>query len=170
MADKIKSALSNLVKSVAEENRTIPTQKVVPIKKKISDDVVFAFTLDKELILYLKELVLFKKSSDNAQDYFFNESEAVREGIKLMQNSYSHIKPRPEDIGVPTWRGRGQTTQDGVIKVNTSFLISKAERNFVYDFIYHEQKGGSRFTKEEFMILLIEELERKYQIKKEAKK
>ena len=62
---EIKKDLSNLVKKLTEEKRTVPIQKVVPVEIKDEQDedkvkyIPFAFTLEKELVLFIKELVLF---------------------------------------------------------------------------------------------------------------
>jgi hypothetical protein len=163
---EIKKDLSNLVKKLTEEKRTVPIQKVVPVEIKDEQDedkvkyIPFAFTLEKELVLFIKELVLFriKESLDN---YFYNESEAIREGIELMKLAFP-MEKRPVEISNPTKSGRGASLDKSIERVNTSFLLHEEHKEYIYDFIYHKQEGGGRFTKGEFITLVVEQLKRKY--------
>ncbi|MCT2410056.1 hypothetical protein NZD88_21070 [Chryseobacterium antibioticum] len=127
------------------------------------NNISFSFTLDRNLVLFIKEIV-FIRINESVENYHFNESLAVREGIQLLSENFP-VKQRPEEIGNPTKRGRKSTATEGVVKVSTSFLISEADREFIYNFIYEKQKGGGRFTKEEFFILVVNQLENKYKIK-----
>lgn len=152
--DKLKSAGTNL---------QVSNNKIEEKKYEYSDKntVVFAVTLPVSMITYLKELVIFKMDSD----YSYSEGSAVREGIKLLKEESPFVKQRPDDVPVPTKKGRRSTADKDIIKKNTSFLISEADLNFVYNFIYHKQKGGGVFIKEELFTLLIELLENKYKLK-----
>lgn len=149
----LQSAGEDLQKTVNEKNIEFSTENNIP----------FSFTLDRNLVLFIKELVL-KKINESVENYHFNESSAVREGIQLL-SVISPVKQRPEEIGNPTKRGRKSTAAEGVVKVNTSFLISESDREYIYNFIYERQKGGGRFTKEEFFVLAVEQLEKKYNMK-----
>lgn len=149
----LQSAGEDLQKTINEKNIEFSTENNIP----------FSFTLDRNLVLFIKELVL-KKINASVENYHFNESSAVREGIQLLR-IISPIKQRPEEIGNPTKRGRKSTATEGVVKVNTSFLISESDREYIYNFIYERQKGGGRFTKEEFFVLVVEQLEKKYKMK-----
>lgn len=126
--------------------------------------VIFAVTLPVTMIAYLKELVIFKLDSD----YGYSEGSAVREGIELLQEASPFVKQRPDDIPVPTKKGRKSTADKEIKKKSTSFLISEADLNFIYNFIYYKQKGGGIFIKEELFSLIIEQLENKYRIKEES--
>lgn len=149
----LQSAGEDLQKTINEKNIEFSTE----------NNIAFSFTLDRNLVLLIKELVL-KKINASVENYNFNESSAVREGIQLLR-IISPVKQRPEEIGNPTKRGRKSTATEGVVKVNTSFLISESDREYIYNFIYERQKGGGRFTKEEFFVLLVEQLEKKYKMK-----
>ena len=156
---EIKKDLSNLVKKLTEEKRTVPIQKVVPVEIKDEQDedkvkyIPFAFTLEKELVLFR-----IKESLDN---YFYNESEAIREGIELMKLAFP-MEKRPVEISNPTKSGRGASLDKSIERVNTSFLLHEEHKEYIYDFIYHKQEGGGRFTKGEFITLVVEKLKRKY--------
>lgn len=152
--DKLKTAGTNLQLS----NDKIEEKKHVYSDK---NSVVLAVTLPVSMITYLKELVIHKIESD----YSYSEGSAVREGIKLLQEASPFVKQRPDDVPVPTKKGRKSTANKDIIKKNTSFLISEADQNFIYNFIYHKQKGGGVFIKEELFSLLIEHLENKYKLK-----
>jgi hypothetical protein len=156
--ENLKSAGSNL---------QVSNDKIEEKKLEFSKDnnITFAFTLPITMIAYLKELVIHKLSSD----YGYNESSAVREGLKLLQEASPFVKQRPEDIGVSTKRGRKSTADKEIKKKSTSFLISEADLNFIYNFIYYKQKSGSIFIKEELFSLIIEQLENKYKIQKNNK-
>jgi len=149
----LQSAGEDLQKTVNERNIEFSTE----------NNISFSFTLDRNLVLFIKEFV-FKKINSSVENYHFNESSAVREGIQLL-GEISQVNQRPEEIGNPTKKGRKSTAAEGVIKVNTSFLISEADREYIYNFIYERQKGGGRFTKEEFFILVVGQLEKKYKMK-----
>lgn len=152
--DRLKTAGTNL---------QVSNNKIEEKKHEYSDknDVVFAVTLPVSMIAYLKELVIFKMN----EDYSYSEGSAVREGIELLQGVSPFVKQRPEEVPVPTKKGRRTTADKTIIKKNTSFLISESDLNFVYNFIYHKQKGGGVFIKEELFTLLIELLENKYKLK-----
>lgn len=152
--DKLKRAGTNLqvTNDKIEEKKHIYSDK---------SSVVFAVTLPISMISYLKELVIFKMDSD----YSYSEGSAVREGIRLLQEASPFVHQRPDDVPVPTKKGRRSTADKEIIKKNTSFLISEADLNFVYNFIYFKQKGGGVFIKEELFSLLIEHLENKYNLK-----
>ena len=130
------------------------------------NNISFSFKLEKKLIMFIKELVL-AKISESVEYYNFNESSAVREGISLLRKN-KPLQQRPDEISNPTKRGRKSTLAPGIIKVNTSFLISEADREYIYNFIYHKQKGGGRFTKEEFFCELVKELSNQYNIEVKA--
>lgn len=124
------------------------------------NNITFAFTLPVIMIAYIKELVITKLS----EDYSYNESSAVREGIQLLKLVNPNIEQRPDDLPISTKKGRKSTADKKIIKKSTSFLISADDQNFIYNFIYKEQKGGGIFKKEEFFSLLIEQLELKYNL------
>ena len=137
-------------------------EKINDYKFSEENNISFSFKLEKKLIMFIKELVL-SKISESVEYYNYNESSAVREGISLLRKS-KPLEQRPDEIINPTKRGRKSTLGPGIIKLNTSFLISEADREYIYNFIYHQQKGGGRFTKEEFFCELVKELSSKYNI------
>lgn len=167
MAKSVKEDLASLLQMAKEEKRDVPVQMVVPVdNKKLDADkevpkyIPFSFTVDRELILYVKNLVL-QKIKEDVNNYFYNESTAIKEGIDLLKIS-SPVPKRPVEIGTPTKSGRGVATDKKIIKVSTSFLLSEEDKEFVYDYIYHQQRGGGRYTKEEFFNLIVEKLKEKY--------
>lgn len=155
----LQSAGEDLQKTVNEKNIEFSTENNIP----------FSFTLDRNLVLFIKELVL-KKINESVENYHFNESTAVREGIQLLSKN-SPVKQRPAIIGNPTKRGRkrgssgSSITNKDVVKVSTSFLISESDREYIYNYIYENSKGDERFTKEQFFVLVVEQLEQKYKMK-----
>lgn len=162
MAKSVKQDLTALLQRTTEQNRTVPIQKVVPVEKEkeSNNDIPFSFKLDKNLILYIKELVL-QKIKEDVNNYFYNESTAFKEGLELLKLS-SPVPKRPKQISIPTKSGRGATIDKKVQKISTSFLLSEDDKEYIYDYIYHQQRGGSRFTKEEFFNLIVEKLKEKY--------
>lgn len=127
------------------------------------NNVIMAFHVDKELILFIKKLVFFKINED-VNSYHYNESEAVREGINLMRLTMPNLKERPAEIENPTRKGR-RTTNSGIVKVKTSFLVSENDKQFFYNLVYDRQKGGGTFTKEDFLKLIVEHLQNNYNLK-----
>jgi hypothetical protein len=124
------------------------------------NNLTVAFTLPISMIAYIKELVIEKL----AEDYSYTESSAVREGIQLLKLVNPTLKQRPDEVANPTKKGRKTTLNKEIIKKTTSFLLSEADQNFMYNYIYKEQLGGGLFRKEEFFNLIIEQLEQKYQL------
>lgn len=124
------------------------------------NNLTVAFTLPISMIAYVKELVIEKL----AEDYSYTESSAVREGIQLLKLVNPTLKQRPDEVVNPTKKGRKTTLNKEIIKKTTSFLLSEADQNFMYNYIYKEQIGGGLFRKEEFFNLIIEQLEHKYQL------
>lgn len=153
--DKLKSAGTNVQMS----NEKIEENKYNFSKE---NNITLAFTLPITMIAYIKELVIHKLSGD----YGYNESAAVREGLKLLEENSPFITQRPDDIAVPTKKGRKSTADKEIKKKGTSFLISEADQNFMYNYIYYMQKNGGIFIKETLFSLIIEQLEKKYKIKK----
>jgi hypothetical protein len=165
MEKKLKNrGLSSLKKAGSILQETEVKFKEHKIEFSTENNIPFAFTIDKNLVLFIKELVLFQITS-SIDNYHYNESAAVREGINILKLEHP-IERRPDEIINPTKRGRGNTLNKEIVKVNTSFLISESDREYIYDYIYNQQKSGGRFTKEEFLILVVDKLEQKYNFKK----
>lgn len=143
------------------------TEKIKDEKQEFSteNNIIFSFYLNKDLLLYIKQLRIFKINS-NSSHYLYNESEAVREGIQLLKEAFPNIPQRPDEIKNPAKAGRGAKSDPNIVRSRTSFAMSEADVEFIYNFIYNKQKGGDRYTKEEFFSLLVEHLENKYKLKK----
>lgn len=125
--------------------------------------VIFSFRVSQDLIHYIKRFRIFK-IEENPSNHLYSESDAVREGVQLLRNTFADIPQRPKDIEKPTKRGRGLKRDPNTIMSNTSFTLSENDVNWIYNFIFHQQKGGGRYTKEEFLALLVEHLEMKFKI------
>jgi len=84
----------------AGTNLQVSNDKIEEKKYEFSkeNNITLAFTLPITMIAYIKELVIHKLSGD----YGYNESAAVREGLKLLEANSPFIVQRPDDIGVPT--------------------------------------------------------------------
>lgn len=151
--DNLKSAASNLM---------VSNEKIEEKKYEFSNEpnIIFSFTLPITMIAYVKKLVIHNLSSD----YSYNESSAVREGILLLKKLSPFINQRPDEIIISTKRGRKSTANKEIKKKTTSFLISEADQNFIYNYIYYKQKSGEIFIKEELFSLIIDQLEQKYNI------
>ena len=149
----LQSAGENLQKTVQENTKEYSTENNIPL----------SFLIEKSLVLFVKDLVL-QRIKDSVDNYHYNESVAVREAIDLLRKAVP-VASRPAEIMNPTKRGRKTTASPDAVKVATSFLISEADREYIYNFIYDKQKSGGRFTKEEFFIELVNQLEIKYNIK-----
>ncbi|WP_336691078.1 MULTISPECIES: hypothetical protein [unclassified Chryseobacterium] len=160
-----KRGLQALTKAGSNLKET--TEKIKEEKPEFSteNNIIFSFNLNKDLLLYIKQLRIFKIHSDLSH-YLYNESDAVREGIQLLKKAFPNISQRPDEIKNPAKAGRGAKSDPNIIRSRTSFAISEADVEFVYNFIYDKQKGGDRYTKEEFFCLLVEHLEKKYKIRK----
>lgn len=154
----LKTAGSNLQKNaeiIQEQEKVFSTENTV----------IFSFRVNQDLIHYIKKLRLFK-IEEKASNHLYSESDVVREGIELLREKFSNVPQRPIDVEMPTRRGRGLTRNPSIIMSNTSFTLSENDVNFIYNFIYDKQKGGDRYTKEEFLALLVEQMEKKFKINK----
>ena len=130
--------------------------------------VSFPFNLEQEKVEFLRNFVLFKRNL--SPDFFhYNNSHAVREGILLLQNKNPNLEQRPKSVKIPTRLGtRGNL--NGIVKLKTSYYISEAEKNFMYDYIYNMQSSKPHFSKAEFMEDLISILSSTYPKMKKATK
>lgn len=154
----LKTAGSNLQKNaeiIQEREKEFSTENTV----------IFSFRVNQDLIHYIKKLRLFK-IEEKTSNHLYSESDVVREGIELLRETFPEIPQRPDDVEMPTRRGRGLKRDPDTIMSNTSFTLSDHDVNFIYNFIYDKQKGGGRYTKEEFLALLVEHMEMKFKINK----
>lgn len=154
----LKTAGSNLQKNaeiIQEREKEFSTENTV----------IFSFRVNQDLIHYIKKLRLFK-IEEKTSNHLYSESDVVREGIELLRETFPNIPQRPDDVEMPTRRGRGLKRDPDTIMSNTSFTLSDYDVNFIYNFIYDKQKKGGRYTKEEFLALLVEHMEMKFKINK----
>jgi hypothetical protein len=154
----LKTAGSNLQKNaeiIQEQEKEFSTE----------NNVIFSFRVNQDLIHYIKKLRLFK-IEEKTSNHLFSESDVVREGIELLRETFPNIPQRPDDVEIPTRRGRGLKRDPDTVMSNTSFTLSEYDVNFIYNFIYDKQKKGGRYTKEEFLALLIDHMEMKFKINK----
>lgn len=154
----LKTAGSNLQKNaeiIQEREKEFSTENTV----------IFSFRVNQDLIHYIKKLRLFK-IEEKTSNHLYSESDVVREGIELLRDTFPNIPQRPDDVEMPTRRGRGLKRDPNTVMSNTSFTLSDHDVNFIYNFIYDKQKKGGRYTKEEFLALLVEHMEMKFKINK----
>lgn len=150
----------------------IETEKLIKNEKEetfsTTKFVSFPFNLEQEKIEFLRNFVLFKRNL--SPDFFhYNNSHAVREGILLLQNENPNLEQRPKSVKIPTRLGtRGNL--NGTVKLKTSYYISEAEKNFMYNYIYNMQSSKPHFSKTEFMEDLISILSSTYPKMKKATK
>ncbi|WP_312306364.1 hypothetical protein [Chryseobacterium sp.] len=133
------------------------------------NNVIFSFRVNQGLIHYIKKIRLFK-IEEKTSNHLYSESDVVREGIELLRKTFPDVPQRPDDVEIPTRRGRGLNRDPNTIMSNTSFTLSDHDINWIYNFIYDKQKGGGRYTKEEFLSLLIKHMEMKFMINKKSSK
>lgn len=146
------SDLQEATEKIKEKNYEFSTE----------NNIVYSFYGDVQLVVYLKRLRLSRNTDPDF--YHYSESDAVREGIKLLQKAFPNITQRPSQIHFSGKVGRGKTKPEEVKKVRTSFTISESDQEFINNFIYERQKGGERVTKEAFFAIMIEHLENKYKL------
>lgn len=157
--------LSNLKNAGSSLQKNAEIMKEKEKEYSTENNIIFSFRVNKELIHYIKKFRIFK-IEDNPSNHLYSDSDVVREGLQLLKETFPSIPQRPEDVEVPTKRGRGEKRDPAVIISNTSFTLSESDINFIYNFIFDRQKGGARYTKEEFLALLVEHLEMKFKINK----
>ncbi len=145
-----KEDLSDLLKIVSETRITPPVQKVVSEQNNAEKKTTlnFPFVLTFEQMNFLREYVLVKRKQ-NIEYFSFSNTDAFREGLKLLKDINS-IPARPNEIKIPTRKGRRLGSKKGDKKYNTSFSLTTEEINFIYDFIYLKSKDGTDYNKEEF--------------------
>jgi hypothetical protein len=132
------------------------------------NNINFSFNLEQEKVEFLRNFVYFKRSL-SPEFFHYNNSHALREGINLLQNENQNLKNRPTIAKVPTRVGsRGNL--NGIVKLKTSYSISEADRNFMYNYIYDKQNSNPDFSKTEFMEDIINILSSTYPTMKKATK
>lgn len=128
--------------------------------------VSFPFNLEQEKVEFLRNFVLFKRNL--SPDYFhYNNSHALREGILLLQSENPNLEHRPKSVKIPTRLGT-QGNLNGTVKLKTSYYISEADKNFMYDYIYQQQSSKPNFSKTDFMEDIINVLSSSYPKMKKA--
>jgi Arc/MetJ-type ribon-helix-helix transcriptional regulator len=127
----------------------------------------FSFNVDRSLVDFIRKFVDIKRS--NPDEYHYNQSDAIREGIKLLKEANIEIGQRPRSVKIPTRKGRtfGSTVEDfnKVEKIKTSFRINEIEKEYIYDFIYSKATSEKPYGKEDFLEELTEALKQKYNVK-----
>lgn len=124
----------------------------------------FSFNLAKNKIEWLRNFVAFKRKTPAF--FHYNNSSALREGIEIMREKYP-IERRPKEIENPIRLGRPYFLDEQDKKKKTSFIISQADREYIYDFIYKYSADSEFFGKENFFEYIIEVLSNTYKIKKD---
>lgn len=122
----------------------------------------FTFTLDRAIIDFLRKFIAFKR---NVRDqYNFNQSDAIREGIVQLKSHYGNIPQRPGSVKLPTRKGKafGSKITSTQTKVTTSFYLSENDREFIYDVIYFNIKKGLAYGKEDFINQIVEVWKKEY--------
>lgn len=135
------------------------TAKLDTLKKEevfsAEPDIAFTFNLEKPKIEFIRNYVNTRR--ENPEDFHYSNSSALREGIELLRENFV-IGKRPKSvknpirIGRPTVDVQEQATGP---KIRTSFYISKADKEFIYDFIYAHSKPDVFFGKEKFFDFII---------------
>lgn len=166
MAKKINSSVSSLISVIGTATKQL---EEIGEKRIFSEDNLFnfSFNVDRSIVDFIRNFV--DKKRDNPDDYHYNQTDAIREGIVLMKLKNPDIPQRPAKIGIPTRKGRvlGSTAQDFIKteKIKTSFRINEIEKEYIYDYIYSKTLNDKTFGKEHFLGELIENLKDKYKIK-----
>lgn len=120
-----------------------------------SDDLLFnfSFTVPKENIELIRNFVIEKRNSDVAH-FHYNNSSAIREGINLLKEKYPNLQQRPKGIKFPA-RSGARGSLNGVETYSTSFSISEAHREFIYDYIYLKSLSTDGYNKVDFFADLV---------------
>lgn len=122
----------------------------------------FTFTLDKDVIDFLRNFIAFKR---NIKDHYnYNQSDAIREGIENLKSYYGDIPTRPITEKIPTRKGKafGSKLSSTRKKITTSFYLSDNDREFIYDVIYFNTKKGEVYGKEHFINQIVELWKKEY--------
>lgn len=121
-------------------------------------DIAFTFNLEKSKIEFIRGYVNARR--ENPEDFHYSNSSALREGIALLKENFE-IARRPKTIKNPIRIGRPTADvqeQAGEAKVRTSFYISRADKEYIYDFIYAHTTPDTFFGKEKFFDFIISAL------------
>lgn len=166
MAKKINSSVSSLISGIGTATKQL---EEIGEKRILSEDNLFnfSFNVDKSNVDFIRKFVDMKRS--NPDDFHYNQTDAIREGILLLKEKNPHITERPSAIKIPTRKGRifGSTVEEfnKIEKIKTSFRINEIEKEYIYDYIYSKTLIEKSFGKEDFLEELIESLKSKYKIK-----
>ena len=163
---KINSSVLSQISGIGNASKEL--QKIGD-RRVLSEDncLNFSFNVDKTLIDFIRKFVDLKRSNPN--DFHYNQTDAIREGLALLKSSYKEIEERPLSVKIPTRKGRvlGSTIEDfnRTEKTKTSFRINEIEKEFIYDFIYYKSLSDKNYDKEKFLDEIIKLLKKHYKMK-----
>lgn len=150
--DKQKAFLEQ-IKNISKESTTY--QNIDNNPRVFSEELLFnfSFTVPKENIELIRNFVIEKRNSDVAH-FHYNNSSAIREGINLLKEKHPNLQQRPKGIKFPA-RSGARGSLNGVETYSTSFSISEANREFIYDYIYLKSLTTEGYNKVDFFADLV---------------
>ena len=160
MNKKVNASVINQITGIASLTKNIKEAEEIKKEKTL----IFSYHLDEDTMNFIQDFIHYKRFENGKFEY--NLSSMIKEGVSLLKERYPNIPNRPENVKIPTIRGRKKrVNEDDEIKYATSFNISESDREFIYNFIYDKLKKGEDYIKEDFMNDLITEIKRKYKMK-----
>lgn len=151
--EKQSERFNKQIKSIGIESNNY--QEIEKKPQVFSDDLLFnfSFTVPKKNIELIRNFVIEKRNSDVAH-FHYNNSSAIREGINLLKEKHPNLQQRPKGIKFPA-RSGARGSLNGVETYTTSFSISEAHREFIYDYIYLKSLSTEGYNKVDFFADLI---------------
>ncbi|CAA7392435.1 hypothetical protein [Chryseobacterium fistulae] len=123
----------------------------------------FTVFLKSNTLEFLKDLVFYKATAE--RQIFYNQSEAIVEGLELIMPLYKNITSRPDFIREQEKNKKGgrKRNSDEIYDSTTTAYIPGQYYDFIKDVTYNKVVGGDLYFKDwDLLESSISELRKKY--------
>ncbi|MDY3345661.1 hypothetical protein PG326_10495 [Riemerella anatipestifer] len=123
----------------------------------------FTIFLKESSLEFIKDFVFYKVTKEKL--FFYNQSDALVEGLDLIKKEYSNIEERPQYIKdqEKVKKGGRKRNSDEVYSVTTSCYIPVSYWDFVKDVTYFKVISGDMYFKDWDLIEIgLEAIRKKY--------
>lgn len=124
-------------------------------KDLIEKKKAFSLNIPLDKYVFITELISDKTKLGN---YNYSLKDAFADGLELLKNSYPLIS-NEKSLERRFYRGGNQKSK--VQSYNTSSLLFESDINWIDNFIMEKRKEDQFFSKTDFIIELVEELQKK---------
>lgn len=146
--------------------KTVKDTMINPYAKRLDSNVQkksFTIFLKEESLEFIKDFVFYKATKEKL--IFFNQSDALVEGLDLIKGNYTHIEERPQYIKdqEKVKKGGRKRNSDEVYSATTSCYIPVSYWDFIKDVTYSKVISGDMYFKDWDLIESgVEEIRKKY--------